>query len=129
MTWHAAYEPQRAIRTQRWKYIRRFGDRTTPVLVNCDDSPSKDLLIELGWGERTIAFEQLYDLAFDPNEAANLAGDPAHEGVRRELSDRLQRWMVETSDPLLDGDPLPPPGAEINEPDQISASEPTVVIA
>jgi N-sulfoglucosamine sulfohydrolase len=129
MTWHAAYEPQRAIRTQRWKYIRRFGERTTPVLANCDDSPSKDLLIELGWGERTVAFEQLYDLAFDPNEAANLAGDPAYEGVRRELSDRLQRWMVETSDPLLDGDPQPPPGAEINDPDQISASEPTVVIA
>ena len=46
MTWHAAYEPQRAVRTERWKYIRRFGDRKTPVLANCDDSPSKDLLLE-----------------------------------------------------------------------------------
>ena len=45
MTWHAAYEPQRAVRTQRWKYIRRFGERTTPVLPNCDDSPSKSLLL------------------------------------------------------------------------------------
>ena len=26
-TWHAAYEPQRAVRTERWKYIRRFDDR------------------------------------------------------------------------------------------------------
>jgi N-sulfoglucosamine sulfohydrolase len=129
MTWHAAYEPQRAIRTQRWKYIRRFGERTTPVLANCDDSPSKDLLIELGWGERTVAFEQLYDLAFDPNEAANLADDPSYEDVRRELSDRLHRWMVETSDPLLHGDPAPPPGVEINDPDQLSASEPTMVVA
>ena len=31
-TWHAAYEPQRAVRTRRWKYIRRFGDRRVPVL-------------------------------------------------------------------------------------------------
>jgi arylsulfatase A-like enzyme len=27
MNWHAAYEPQRAVRTKRWKYIRRFGER------------------------------------------------------------------------------------------------------
>jgi len=128
MTWHAAYEPQRALRTERWKYIRRFGGRTTPVLANCDDSPSKSLLLELGWAERTIAFEQLYDLAFDPNEAANLAEDPAYEEIRRELSERLHAWMTETNDPLLHGDPAPPPGAEINDPNQISATEPTVLI-
>jgi N-sulfoglucosamine sulfohydrolase len=129
MTWHAAYEPQRAVRTERWKYIRRFGDRTTPVLPNCDDSPSKDLLLSLGWGEREIAFEQLYDLAFDPNEAANLAQDPAHAHIRRELSERLERWMTDTDDPLLHGDPHPPAGAEINDPDQLSATEPTTRIA
>ena len=26
-TYHAAYEPQRGIRTRRWKYVHRFGDR------------------------------------------------------------------------------------------------------
>ncbi len=124
MTWHAAYEPQRAVRTERWKYIRRFGDRATPVLCNCDDSPSKDLLISLGWAERTIPAEQLYDLAFDPNEAANLAGDSSHEDTLRAMSDRLQGWMEETDDPLLRGDPSPPVGAEINDPDQRSATEP-----
>jgi N-sulfoglucosamine sulfohydrolase len=128
MTWHAAYEPQRAIRTERWKYIRRFGERTTPVLANCDDSPSKTLLMSLGWAERQVAFEQLYDLAFDPNEAANLAEDPAYADVRDELSARLQRWMEETDDPLLKGDPSPPIGAEINDPDQISATEPTLIV-
>ncbi len=129
MTWHAAYEPQRAIRTERWKYIRRFGERTTPVLANCDDSPSKTLLMELGWADRPIPFEQLYDLAFDPNEATNLAGDPTYEATRHELSARLHAWMSQTADPLLDGDPSPPHGAEINDPDQISATEPTMVIA
>jgi N-sulfoglucosamine sulfohydrolase len=128
MTWHAAYEPQRAIRTERWKYIRRFGDRAMPVLANCDDSPSKSLLMSLGWAERPVAFEQLYDLAFDPNEAANLAEDPAYAEVRSELSARLRRWMEETDDPLLHGDPSPPIGAEINDPDQISATEPTLIV-
>lgn len=125
MTWHAAYEPQRAVRTDRFKYIRRFGERETPVLANCDDGPSKDLLLSLGWAERKIAFEQLYDLAFDPNEAANLVEDPAYADVRLELHERLESWMEETEDPLLHGDPEPPSGAEINDPDQLSATEPT----
>ncbi len=129
MTWHAAYEPQRAVRTERYKYIRRFGDRDTPVLANCDDSPSKDLLIRHGWADRKIPFEQLYDLVFDPNEAADLARDPAHATILTELRESLERWMERTEDPLLHGDPSPPPGAEINLPDQISPTEPVTVIS
>jgi N-sulfoglucosamine sulfohydrolase len=128
MTWHAAYEPQRTLRTERWKYIRRFGERATPVLPNCDDSPSKDLLLRYGWAEREIPFEQLYDLVFDPNEAANLAADPACADTLAELRGRLERWMTETDDPLLHGDPAPPAGAEINQPDQRSASDPLIRI-
>ena len=29
---------------RRWKYIRHFDHRLGPVLTNCDDSPSKDVL-------------------------------------------------------------------------------------
>jgi arylsulfatase A-like enzyme len=125
MTWHAAYEPQRAARSERWKYIRRFSDRLTPVLPNCDDSPSKSLLLSHGWAERPIAAEQLYDLVFDPNEAANLAADPSCAEKLEEMRELLRSWMVETEDPLLHGHPKAPPGAEINDPDQLSASEPT----
>jgi len=125
-TFHAAYEPQRAIRTDRWKYIRRFDSRATPVLANADDSPSKDLLLAWGWGDRPVAREQLYDLVFDPNEAANLAADPQHAAVRRQLSARLEQWMRDTHDPLLEGPVSPPAGVELNLPDQVSPSEPTV---
>ena len=52
VTYHAAYEPKRAVRTQRYKYIRRYGDRTAPVLPNCDDSPSKSLWLEAGWKQK-----------------------------------------------------------------------------
>jgi arylsulfatase A-like enzyme len=127
-TWHAAYEPQRAVRTARHKYIRRWGDRLTPVLPNTDDGPSKDLLIRNGWAEREIAKEQLYDVFFDPNEANNLVDDPAQAGVRTDLRERLERWMHETDDPLLAGHVDPPPGVEINLPDQRSASDPTTHI-
>jgi hypothetical protein len=98
------------------------------VLANCDDSPSKSLLLAHGWGERPIAVEQLYDLMFDPNEAANLAEDPAFADTLLELRGRLQAWMDETDDPLLRGDILPPEGALINDPDQRSASEPLLRI-
>jgi N-sulfoglucosamine sulfohydrolase len=128
MTWHAAYEPQRAVRSERWKYIRRFSDRTTPVLVNCDDSPSKDLLIANGWAERTVDREQLYDLVFDPNEASNLAHNPDFGGTLAEMQELLDSWMRDTDDPLLLGDPAPPSGAEINQPDQLSATEPLTLI-
>jgi N-sulfoglucosamine sulfohydrolase len=124
-TWHAAYEPQRAIRTTRHKYIRRWGDRRTPVLPNTDDGPSKDLLLANGWAEREIAKEQLYDLVFDPNEANNLIDVPAHAELVADLRARLQTWMRDTEDPLLAGHVDPPPGVEINQPDQLSATEPT----
>ena len=77
ITFHAAYEPQRAIRTRRYKYIRRFDNgHPGPVLPNIDDSPSKDLLLAHGFAERELPEEELYDLVLDPNEAANLVADP-----------------------------------------------------
>jgi len=123
VTFHAAYEPQRAIRTDRWKYIRRFDDYRYPVLANCDDSESKDLLVAAGWGKRTVPREQLYDLVLDPAEGADLAADPAFAEQLAELRARLEGWMRETDDPLLDGPVAPPPGALVNEQWQVSASE------
>src|SRR5215204_4585741 len=76
LTYHAAYDPQRAIRTRRHKYVRRWGERDVPVLPNIDDSPSKDLLLHHGLAEMPRAREELYDLLFDPNEAHNLADSP-----------------------------------------------------
>jgi arylsulfatase A-like enzyme len=123
LTFHAAYDPQRAVRTRRHKYVRRFGARERTVLPNVDDSPSKELLLELGLARRRQPREELYDLAFDPSEAQNLAGDPAYADVRDELRDRLDEWMRTTGDPLLDGEVPAPDGAEVNDPDGVSASE------
>src|SRR6478735_4285902 len=94
ITFHAAYEPQRAVRTKRYKYIRRFDNgHAGPVLPNIDDSPSKDYLLARGLADRVLASEELFDLVFDPNEANNLVDDPAHAGVLAELRGRLLDWM------------------------------------
>jgi len=120
-TYHAAYEPQRAVRTRRWKYIRRYGERRKPVMPNCDNSVSKDLWVDHGWEEQHVASEQLYDVIFDPNERRNLAGDATVETVLEEMRGRLDRWMRETEDPLLDG-PVPcPPGGTVFDPDSFSS--------
>ncbi len=123
VTYHAAYEPQRAVRTRRWKYIRRFEDHCGPVLPNCDDSFSKDVWMQHGWRDRPVASEQLYDLIFDPNEAHNLADDSSMVPVLDEMRGRLDRWMHATDDPLLRGPVPAPPGARVNDPDGLSPRE------
>jgi N-sulfoglucosamine sulfohydrolase len=124
VTFHAAYEPQRCMRTDRWKYIRRFGDYPKTVLSNCDDSATKELLVEHGWGEQVVPKEQLYDLIFDPSESRNLAENPESREVLDRMRARLDDWMTETDDPLHYGDVPPPPGAEYNLPSQGSSREP-----
>ena len=127
VTYHAAYEPKRCVRTDRWKYVRRFDGRRTPVLPNCDDSLSKDLWLEHGWGKREVASEQLYDLVFDPNEANNVADDPDKAAVLESMRARLQDWMERTNDPLLKGSVPAPRGAHVNDPDGLSPREETYV--
>ena len=126
VNYHASYEPKRAVRTARWKYIRRFGDKKTPVLPNCDDSPSKQLWLKAGWGAQILDQESLYDLLFDPTEHANLVNDPGHKAVAEEMRGRLHRWMVSTNDPLLRGPVAAPAGAVVNDPNGISPSEATI---
>ena len=128
VTYHAAYEPQRALRTHRWKYIRRFDGRCSPVLPNCDDSLSKDVWLQHGWRQRPVALEQLYDLIFDPYETHNLVGDPSMSTVLEEMRGCLNRWMHATNDPLLRGPVPAPPGARVNDPDGLSPREPTQLV-
>ena len=128
LTYHAAYEPQRAIRTDRYKYVRRFDDYPYPVLPNCDDSPSKDAYLARGWDKREVSREALHDLFFNPGEGRNLIDAPEYAHILADLRERLERWMVQTSDPLLDG-PVPAPvGALINTQTQRSAGDPTFVV-
>ena len=129
VNYHASYEPMRAVRTKRWKYIRRYDGRVHPVLPNCDDGPTKKYWVANGWARQTVAPEALYDLLFDPNERNNLAADAEHSTTLEAMKKRLDAWMRATDDPLLRG-PVPAPrGARLNDPNEISPDDPTSVVS
>jgi N-sulfoglucosamine sulfohydrolase len=126
LTYHAAYEPQRAVRTARYKYARRFDERHPGrVLANVDDSPTKDVMLRSGWAEVDPPGESLYDLWLDPGEGTNRIDDPALAGVLSDLKGKLHDWMVRTNDPLLEGAIAPAEGTFYNTVDQVSPSDPT----
>jgi arylsulfatase A-like enzyme len=115
-TWHDVYDPIRAIRTERFKYVRNFPDQNDappsqrPLLnlpTDIERSLTRQALATLGDPHLAPrAEEELYDLSRDPNELNNVAANPAHAATRAELRSRLAQWMEETQDPLRNG-PVP----------------------
>jgi len=63
--------PIRMVRTKRHKYVR---------------------YLKFG--------EELYDLLKDPHEQTNLARAAEYVSVRKQLSEKLDRWIVQTQDPF-----------------------------
>ena len=125
VTYHAAYEPQRCIRTKRYKYISYYDDddHDRYVLANIDDSPSKDFLMKHGLYDGPRTRYQLYDLYNDPQERDNLYGNPAYARIQESLQARLRAHMHATNDPLLiafKGRVPLPAGATANTRDCIS---------
>jgi N-sulfoglucosamine sulfohydrolase len=101
VNYHVGYEPQRAVRTTRYKYIRRFGEFKKRILSNVDDGSTKEVLLKNGWAQQSQASEQLYDLVLDPCEKGNLIDEPTHADVADDMRNRLLQWMKSTDDPLL----------------------------
>ena len=99
-----------------------------PVLPNTDDGPSKDYLLRHGWGERVVPAEQLYDLVFDPGESLNLVDEAWAADALAEMRGRLERGWSRPRIRLLRGVVEPPSGVEINDPDGLSAAEPTISV-
>jgi hypothetical protein len=77
------YGPARMIRTRDWKLVRRFPEGA----------------------------DELYDLAADPDEEADLSGRPQHAGTAAELRGELDEWFRQYADPDLDGFRLPVAGS------------------
>ena len=115
--YHAAYEPQLAVRTHRHKYIRRYTpDYPFTALPNIDHGATYDYLMAHGIAEKRLDAEQLYNLVLDPMERDNLAPKPGHAETLRDMRVLLDTWMRETDHPLLRG-PVPlPKGAHCIRP-------------
>ncbi len=90
----------RSVRTDRYKLIRNFEPRRLiPVPVDMTHKPA---------GREKCPVVQLFDLVRDPLEFDNVAEDPAYADIRKDLNDRLWKWMESVGDPSLKG-PLPSP--------------------
>jgi arylsulfatase A-like enzyme len=102
----------RSVRTARYKYIRNYlNDR--PLLQPCAYKDDKaivqrlralhaegrldDLQERLLFAPKRPA-EELYDLASDPQELTNLAGDPKLGATLEAMRTRLKEWEESTGD-------------------------------
>jgi hypothetical protein len=102
----------RAVRTERTKYIRNY----LPERPHLQPNAYKDgkLIVErlralhaegkLDAVQERLLFsptrpaEELYDLAADPHELTNLAGDPSQSETLEIMRRRLSEWEQETGD-------------------------------
>lgn len=105
------YYPMRVVRTRRYKLIHNLASGLTyPFALDLIESPTWISVQAEGqpvFGKRPIAqflhrpeFE-LYDLAKDPDETANLADDPALAVVKRELIAKMKAFQAATKDPWV----------------------------
>ena len=103
-TYHDNYDPMRALRTDRYKYVLNF-DAQTLYDVRVATAPRYNWF---RFPYKKSHREELYDLWNDPAESNNLAGDAAYAPICQQLKAQLAQWMKETEDPLLEG-PVPSP--------------------
>jgi arylsulfatase A-like enzyme len=89
-TWHVDPSPCRAVRSDRYKYVKNFAPR-----YHGSDA-----------GE-----EELYDLRVDPHERENLLDGPGEPDVAADLRSDLLDWMRATDDPLASGS-IPAPSRD-----------------
>lgn len=123
INFHTSYEPCRAVRSERYKYIRYY-DRTHLFVnpSNTDSNKVKDFYMENGYASYPKAEEAFYDLIYDPDEMNNLIDHEELHEIIDEFRNQLHDFQVKTNDPLLNG-PLPvKPSYKVNKPDCIEAS-------
>lgn len=102
----------RCVRTEKYKYIRNFYPErphlqpnrykdAKPIVRRLREMHAAGELSEL---QERLLFsatrpqEELYDLAADPHEVNNLAGDSKYADTLATLRGRLERWMEDAND-------------------------------
>ncbi len=115
--------PMRAIRTREFLYIRNVRPDRWPAgdpqlywavgdYGDVDQTPAKEFILQhadepeirkyfaLSFAKRPA--EELYDLRKDPAQLTNVAALADYAGTKRQLGERLDRWMRDTADPRVD---------------------------
>jgi arylsulfatase A-like enzyme len=116
--------PSRALRTDKFMYVRNLrpdrwpaGDPTMWRAVgpfgDIDPGPTKQLILD-GRDDPTLApfftlacakrpAEELFDVAKDPHQLKNVAGDAAYAEALHTLRREMDEWMSRTGDPRAEG--------------------------
>jgi arylsulfatase A-like enzyme len=118
--------PMRAIRTDKFLYIRNFLPDRWPaghpdgdvafngrIYGDCDGGPTKDFILdhqddpkyrkffELAFAKRPA--EELYDLQNDPDQLTNVADRPEYDEAKTRLAEQLMAELKATADPRVLG--------------------------
>ena len=101
----------RAVRDQRFKYLRNFRPEQgyyLPVVYRVRMGSMQELLrlrdagglydVQSQWFRSSKPEEELFDTWKDPHETENLAARPEHAEKLSELRAALDRWMRDTGD-------------------------------
>ncbi|MFK7934502.1 MAG: sulfatase/phosphatase domain-containing protein, partial [Saprospiraceae bacterium] len=101
----------RAVRDQRFKYIRNYRPQQgyyLPVEYRERIPTMQELLrlrqagqldsIQAQWFRPTKSPEELFDCQTDPHELNNLASDPAYKAKLQELRTEMDRWLIAIGD-------------------------------
>lgn len=115
--------PMRAVRTERFLYIRNFKPDRVPSGDNPeknqdnDRGPAKTFVVEhkgdpavRPFYERAYGLrpaEELYDLTKDPNQWKNVAADKTYDAPLAEMRSKLDRIMTTLNDPRRPHGPNP----------------------
>jgi arylsulfatase A-like enzyme len=112
--------PARALRDDRFLYVRNFKPHRWPVgnpeygYMNTDGSPTKSYLtnldeghpdyryFELSFGKRPA--EELYDIVEDPHCLANLATSAEYRNVKEAMRVRMEKGLIAQKDPRILGE-------------------------
>jgi len=105
------YDRVRAVRSQRFKYIRNFNTglpyaipnsyrMNMPMMLRLIDLDEKNQLDSVSalWMADTKPEEELYDLMTDPYEINNLAGNEQYRDTLLFMRKKLDNWIAETND-------------------------------
>jgi arylsulfatase A-like enzyme len=104
------YDLVRSVRDQRYVYIRNymphriygqyiqymFQTPTTRVWKQMYDEGKLEAPQTFFWEEKPV--EELYDLAYDPDEVKNLVESPSHRAVLARFRKAHKDWVLETRD-------------------------------
>ncbi len=98
-SFHDAYDPKRAARSNFYAYIRNY-----------EPGPKLELAMDLegsetrkGMGDEHLTPrepEELYDRGTDPAELVNVVEDPQYQDVHARYSGYLHDWLAKAGDPV-----------------------------